>query len=160
MSMRHQVANFDVTTGGPMTAHMAPKLDDFLAKVYELTGFEVPIKKADYPRILLAAAVCEGLGAGLFLMDISFGAIVLLIFLVPTSCIMHNFWDAGDAAIYNAEMIHFLKVSHFRLPVKSPVDAHLNASIQNMSMIGSLLVYLGSGSGTTLQERKTKTKYA
>lgn len=93
-----------------MTAYMAPKLDHFLMKVQQLMGFTLPVSKADYPRILLAAAVCEGLGAVLFLMDISFGAIVLLIFLVPTSGIMHNFWDAGDAATYKLELIHFLKV--------------------------------------------------
>lgn len=59
-----QVAHFDKETGGPMTTYMAPKLDNFLAKVQKLTGFEVTsiITRADYPRILMTAAVCEGLG--------------------------------------------------------------------------------------------------
>ena len=84
-----QVSNFDKETGGPMTAYMAPKLDHFLAKVHDLTGFVVPIAKSDYPRILLTAAVCEGLGAMLFVLDISFGAVVLIMFTVPVTVIMH-----------------------------------------------------------------------
>ena len=36
----------------------------------------------------------------LFMMDISFGAIVLIIFMIPTSIIMHNFWDAPDYQVW------------------------------------------------------------
>lgn len=48
---------------------------------------------------LLPSLVWTTAGAMLFVMDISFGAIVLLIFIIPTSVIMHNFWDAPDLKV-------------------------------------------------------------
>ncbi|GAX82957.1 hypothetical protein CEUSTIGMA_g10384.t1 [Chlamydomonas eustigma] len=89
-----KITNFDKVTGGPLTSLMAPKLDAFISKVHELTGFDIPIPKSSYPQILLTAAVCEAFGAILFGMDIAFGAVVLIIFIIPTSVIMHNFWEA------------------------------------------------------------------
>ena len=42
----------------------------------------------------------------LFMMDISFGAIVLIIFMIPTSIIMHNFWDAPDYQVWMRRYEH------------------------------------------------------
>ena len=98
-----------------MTAYMAPKLDHFLAKVHDLTGFVVPIAKSDYPRILLTAAVCEGLGAMLFVLDISFGAIVLVMFTVPVTVIMHVRLRLGSTRIASSNYEQISWLDFFRI---------------------------------------------
>lgn len=37
------------------------------------------------------------------------GAMLLLLFLIPVSLIMHNFWSFSDADMAQQQMIHFLK---------------------------------------------------
>jgi uncharacterized membrane protein YphA (DoxX/SURF4 family) len=37
------------------------------------------------------------------------GALLLLIFLVPTALMMHNFWTLTDAEARQGDMIHFMK---------------------------------------------------
>lgn len=54
-----------------------------------------------------------------------FGALLLLVFLIPTTLIFHNFW-AAEAAQQQNQMIHFLK---------------------NVSIMGGLLVIIGLGPG-------------
>lgn len=54
-----------------------------------------------------------------------FGALLLLVFLIPTTLIFHNFW-AAEAAQQQNQMIHFLK---------------------NVSILGGLLVIIGLGPG-------------
>lgn len=67
--------------------------------------------QAMYPQILLFSATVEFLGALLFASDIRFGAYILISFLIPTTLIMHNFWDFQDnPAVMQGEMAHFMKV--------------------------------------------------
>lgn len=54
------------------------------------------------------------------------GAILLLIFLVPVTLMMHRFWGIDDAAMKQNEMIAFLK---------------------NLALIGTALMVLYFGSG-------------
>jgi putative oxidoreductase len=37
------------------------------------------------------------------------GALLLLVFLVPTALLMHNFWTLTDAEARQGDMIHFMK---------------------------------------------------
>mmetsp|Transcript_1003 Transcript_1003/g.2171 ORF Transcript_1003/g.2171 Transcript_1003/m.2171 type:complete len:161 (-) Transcript_1003:2266-2748(-) len=132
----NKVSTFDKSTGGPGVAFMAPKLDHFLGVVKAKTGITIPIDKDFYPNLLLTAAVCEAFGAFLFAMDIKFGAVALLIFMVPVTVIMHNFWDeAPNSQEQHMQMIHFLK---------------------NLSMIGAVIFYMGYSEGTTVEERRKK----
>ena len=54
------------------------------------------------------------------------GAALLILFLVPVTVMMHNFWSVSDAAVAQDQMAHFMK---------------------NVSLIGSALFifYFGSG---------------
>ncbi len=54
------------------------------------------------------------------------GAVLLLVFLVPVTLFMHNFWTAKDAAAPQMQQIHFMK---------------------NLALMGGTLVlaYFGSG---------------
>jgi|APGre2960657468_1045069.scaffolds.fasta_scaffold01031_3 putative oxidoreductase len=38
-----------------------------------------------------------------------FGAMLLILFLVPVTLTMHNFWDISDPAIHQMQMIQFMK---------------------------------------------------
>lgn len=55
-----------------------------------------------------------------------FGALILLLFLVPVTLIMHDFWSIMDAQMAQNQMVHFMK---------------------NLSMIGAaiLIAFYGAG---------------
>jgi uncharacterized membrane protein YphA (DoxX/SURF4 family) len=73
--------------------------------------------------LLFIATALELAGAILFVVDNALGARMLLMFLIPVTCIMHNFWDITTSEdLKIQEMIHFTK---------------------NLSLIGALLFYLG-----------------
>ncbi len=55
-----------------------------------------------------------------------FGALALLLFLVPVTLIMHNFWAIEDAAAAQEQMINFMK---------------------NVSITGAVLFILAVGPG-------------
>lgn len=50
-----------------------------------------------------------------------FGVVILLIFFIPVSVIMHNFWAVSDPQAKMIEMVNFLK---------------------NMALVGALLMFL------------------
>jgi len=80
------------------------------------------------PEILLAIATAlELLGAVSVVVGFRarWGALALLIFLVPVTLVFHNFW-AVPAAQQQMEMVHFLK---------------------NLGIGGGLLIVLGRGAG-------------
>ena len=54
------------------------------------------------------------------------GAILLIIFLVPTTLIMHRFWDVEDPQMAMIEMVNFTK---------------------NWALVGAMLVLWYAGSG-------------
>lgn len=111
------VQQFDMKTGGPVVAgYAAPKLNAFFAKVSQATGVQIALPKAYLPQVVLTMKIVELLGGLFFALDIAFGAQLLLIFLVPTSVIMHNFWDM-PADQQQLEMIMFMKV---RAPGRRP----------------------------------------
>lgn len=104
-----KVMNYNKETGGPLMAEMAPKLDNFFYKL-RAQGIEVPSLQQYYPQVLLAAAVFELLGSVLMVLNIKFGACLLMTFLLGATVVMHNFWDLDPAtAEYTNQMINFLK---------------------------------------------------
>jgi putative oxidoreductase len=87
-------------------------------KVLSLTGKGVPF--ADF---FLACAIILMIGGGILLLTghrNRLAALALLVFMVPTTLIYHNFW-AVPAAEYQGQLIQFLK---------------------NLAIIGGLLIVL------------------
>ncbi|CAD7705331.1 unnamed protein product [Ostreobium quekettii] len=112
-------SNFDAETGGPSGKYMAPKMDAFREAFAERTGIQFPLQKEQYPYIILASAFLEVVGSVLFVADSSVGALMLMVFLIGATPVMHNFWDVQDSTQIS-EMINFMK---------------------NLSIFGGLLAY-------------------
>lgn len=104
MSGVGKVLDFEGTTGY-MAAHGMPAVSLFLigAIIFELTG---------------GASIILGAYA-------RWGAVLLIIFLIPTTLIFHNFW-ALEGAERQPQMINFMK---------------------NLSILGGLLIIVGRGAG-------------
>lgn len=85
------------------------------------------------PFFLYAAAVIEILGGLSLILGLKtrWGAIILLLFLIPTTLIFHNFWNVGPLAM-EVEMINFLK---------------------NLAIFGGLLYVLANGPGAFSLDR-------
>jgi putative oxidoreductase len=92
------------------------------------------------PLLLICAAVVEIVG-GLFLIfgyKARFGALILLLYLIPTTAIFHDFWNSG-AADQVAQQTNFLK---------------------NLAIFGGLLYVLCDGAGGfSLDHFRHKEKY-
>jgi putative oxidoreductase len=61
------------------------------------------------------------------------GATLLIIFLIPVTLMMHNFWAIADAQEAQNQMIHFMK---------------------NISMLGGAIFFLGMGPGPISLDQK------
>lgn len=108
-----KIQSFDPLTGGPMAAYMAPKLEAAMDIVQQHTGVQAKayLPREYFPYVLLGAAVAEGLGGVLFVLDFTLGAVMMLLFLVPTTAIMHDFWTLkAGSHDQQIEMIMFMKV--------------------------------------------------
>lgn len=85
--------------------------------------------------LLVGAIVFELAGAIMLIIGwrVHWGALLLVIFMIPTTLIFHNFW-AVDAAQYGNQLNHFMK---------------------NVAMIGGLLYVMAFGAGPlSLDNRK------
>ena len=94
----------------------------FLSAIFLFSGFGKIAGWSDYahmmdqkgmplvPFFLAAALTIEILGGLSVLLGFygRIGAVALIVFLIPTSLIFHNFW-AADAAQQQNQMIHFMK---------------------------------------------------
>ena len=81
------------------------------------------------PEILVPLSGIVGLAGGLSILlgyRAKIGAWLLVLFLVPTTCMMHHFWGLADAQMAMMQQIMFMK---------------------NLSMLGGALIiaYFGSG---------------
>lgn len=91
------------------------------------------------------------LGGILFILDSGLGATLLLGFLLPTTAIMHDFWNVRDKEAAQIEQIMFMKVRArlvlcFRLPWRGPRVTLLSAAAHSdecNSAVGGLLVFPG-----------------
>lgn len=137
-SAAHKLQTFDKETGGPTAAFMGPKLNAALEQFKSATGVEIPLKEAMYPHVILAAAALELVGGLLVLANIKAGAFFLILFLLPTSFIIHNFWELpADSPEQQNEMAHFLK---------------------NLSIMGGLIYFMCTGAAAT-KARRSKDKW-
>ncbi len=96
-------------------------------------------KNLPSPEVLLSIAVALEIIGGvmvLFGFFARWGAAALLVFLIPVTLIMHNFWAAGEAE-FQSQMINFLK---------------------NLSICGGLLLVLAFGSGPLSLDRLLRRK--
>jgi uncharacterized membrane protein YphA (DoxX/SURF4 family) len=92
-----------------------------------------PSPQSFYPQLVLLAGVTEVLGSILVLLGVEAGATLLILFLIPTSVIMHNFWDMPPASQqFQAELIHFQK---------------------NLAILGGLLL-VGGGAAARAQRKQ------
>jgi putative oxidoreductase len=63
------------------------------------------------------------------------GAVLLILFLLPVTFMMHDFWTRGDAAEYQNQMVHFMK---------------------NLSMLGGAILIACLGAGpVSIDERQS-----
>ena len=67
------------------------------------------------------------------------GAVLLLLFLIPTTILMHNFWDIADPQMAQMQMSHFMK---------------------NLSMIGAALGFTFYGAGPISVDNHMAKKHA
>lgn len=90
------------------------------------------------PLILLGGIIFE-IGGGLSVLlgwRARLGALALIVFLIPTTLIFHDFWTyEGDHQ--QMQMIHFMK---------------------NLSIMGGLFILLGLGAGCCSLDRKSQCK--
>jgi putative oxidoreductase len=99
-----------------------------LGKLAAWSGTVAYASSKGVPEFLLAIATAvELLGAVSVVLGFKarWGALALLIFLVPVTLVFHNFW-AAPAAQQQMEMVNFLK---------------------NLSIAGGLLIVFGRGAG-------------
>jgi len=99
------------------------KLLDFNGTVQHLASKGVPL-----PQFLLAVAIALEIGGALLVLvgfHARLGALMLILFLIPTTFVIHNFW-AVDGNQRIVEMLQFLK---------------------NMAILGGLLLIGAYGAG-------------
>lgn len=80
------------------------------------------------PEFLLVGSIVFEIAGGLMVLlgwHARWGALLLVIFMIPATLIFHNFW-AVEAAQYTNQMNHFMK---------------------NVSILGALVFIMGMGSG-------------
>ncbi|WIA12699.1 hypothetical protein OEZ85_006340 [Tetradesmus obliquus] len=105
-----KVAHHEESGEGPVVAYMAPKMNAALYRVEQYTGVRVPLEQEMYPMLVFAAGCLELLGGVLFTLNLKLGAFLLMLFLVPTSLVMHNFWELEHGSpAHQIEFINFMK---------------------------------------------------
>ena len=107
------------------------KVANFAATAGYMASEGMPMAEA----LLVGAIVFELAGALMLVIGwkMRWGALLLVVFMIPTTLIFHNFW-AVDAAQYQNQLNHFMK---------------------NVAMIGGLLYMMAFGAGPlSLEQRK------
>lgn len=110
----------------------------------KITGFSIVaagMAKKGIPFsefLLLGAIACEVLGSLALILGwkARWGALLLIVFMIPVTLLYHDFWNM-EAAQYRGQLIHFMK---------------------NLTIFGALLFILGMGSGP-LSLEKSKERY-
>lgn len=127
-----KLQTFDLATGGPVMAQMGPKMDTFLKQIDDFLGengwaeksrLNKAAQQERYPYVLGLAIFLEVAGSLLFTLNKPIGAHMLIIFTVPCTVIMHDFWN---------------------LPENSPAQfVDMVMFFKNVAIVGALLMYLG-----------------
>lgn len=105
----------------------------------KITGFSIVAagmarKGIPFSETLLIGAIfCEVAGSLALILGwkARWGALLLIIFMIPITLLYHDFWNM-EAAQYRGQLIHFLK---------------------NLTIFGALVFILGMGSGPLSLER-------
>ena len=82
-----------------------------LTKLKDMTGY-AQFKKVPAPKLAVIVTGLMLIIGGLYIVFgvyADLGALLLAIFLVPTSFMMHNFWTIQDPQAKQGEMINFFK---------------------------------------------------
>mmetsp|Transcript_14394 Transcript_14394/g.40635 ORF Transcript_14394/g.40635 Transcript_14394/m.40635 type:complete len:147 (-) Transcript_14394:386-826(-) len=122
-----KLQTFDQETGGPIVSDVVtPALEKAYDAFSTAAPQPLPLKFEEItpyvPALFAVSCGMEVFGGLLFIFGSRLGSILLAMFLLAVTPLMHNFWDpALDEATKTAQMIHFFK---------------------NMSMFGAMLFYL------------------
>ncbi len=112
-----------------MEQELVNQLLDVLSKSYQQGWAQMLLDRVIplAPMVLLAATIAELGGALLILtgIQVRLGALILCLFLIPTTYIFHNFWDLEGSA-QQLQIVMFLK---------------------NLAIFGGGLLLLAFGSG-------------
>jgi putative oxidoreductase len=102
----------------------ASKLSDFAGNAARMAARGLPAAQV----LLVGACALEIVGAALVVLGLRarIGAWMLIVFLVPTTIVFHNFWAAAGTGERLAQMLQFLK---------------------NLSILGGLLLVAAYGAG-------------
>ncbi|MEK6594194.1 MAG: DoxX family protein [Pseudomonadota bacterium] len=127
---------------GPLTGRILLALIFLMSGFDKITGFAgtagfMASKGMPFAEVLLAGALVFELAGAIMLIvgwRAHWGALLLIVFMIPATLMFHNFW-AVDAAQYQNQLNHFLK---------------------NVAMVGGLLYVMAFGAGPlSLDNRKT-----
>lgn len=109
----------------------------------KITGFAgtagfMASKGMPFAEILLVGAIVLEIAGAIMLIvgwRVHWGALMLIVFMIPATLVFHNFW-AVDAAQYGNQLNHFLK---------------------NTAMIGGLLYVMAFGAGPLSADARRST---
>ena len=102
----------------------AGKIMDYAGTAQQMADRGMPAVE-----LLLPAAIAVEILGGLSLLlgfQTRLGALLLFLFLIPTTLIYHNFWAVPDPGQYHMQLIHFMK---------------------NLAIMGGLLEFCAAGAG-------------
>jgi putative oxidoreductase len=127
---------------GPLAGRILMALIFLNSGFGKITGFAgtagfMASKGMPFAEVLLAGALVFELAGAIMLIlgwRVHWGALLLIVFMIPATLMFHNFW-AVDAAQYQNQLNHFLK---------------------NVAMTGGLLYIMAFGAGPrSLDSRKS-----
>jgi putative oxidoreductase len=136
----HQLCEM-VRQYGPLVGRILMALIFLVSGFGKITGFAgtagyMASKGMPFAEVLLAGALVFELAGAIMLIlgwRVHWGALLLIVFMIPATLMFHNFW-AVDAAQYQNQLNHFLK---------------------NVAMTGGLLYIMAFGAGPlSLDSRK------
>lgn len=117
----------------PILQYFTPKMDGALGKVHSMIGLQLPVEQEQYANIVFIMGAMELLGGVLFTLNVKLGAVILMGVLLPTSLVMHNFWDfAPSSPAHQIEFMNFAK---------------------NVSMFGAFLMFAATPRPGALQAK-------
>lgn len=109
------------TDGGPFVKQLEPKYNIFTDHVTSYLGVQAP--KIEIKHLVAASIALKGVGGILFIFGSSFGAYLLLIYLLLATPVLHDFYN------YDIEKPEFIPIFF--------------DFIQNLALFGALLFFLG-----------------
>lgn len=137
----HQLCEM-VKQYGPLVGRILMALIFLVSGFGKITGFAgtagyMASKGMPFAEVLLAGALVFELAGAIMLIlgwRVHWGALLLIVFMIPATLMFHNFW-AVDAAQYQNQLNHFLK---------------------NVAMTGGLLYVMAFGAGPlSMDSRKS-----